>query len=271
MITGDFHMHTCFSTDGEATMETMALAAIKKGLKSICFTDHWDEDFPYYEEMGKDAFRFDLDAYIKEVSVLKEKYREILTVNTGVELGLQPHLGAFYEKMTKSYPFDFVIGSVHVVNGFDPYFGEIFKEQGDEKGYRQTFRETITCLKNIDAFDVLGHMDYVVRYGENREKEYSYETFSDELDEILRLVIKKGKGLEINTAGWKYGLSFCHPHEKILKRYKELGGEIITIGSDAHRPEHVAYEFAQAEKVLKNCGFHYYTQYKERKPFFIKL
>ena len=94
-------------------------------------------------------------------------------------------------------------------------------------------------------FDVLGHLDYVVRYGIEQEKEYSYRKFADEIDEILKILIKRGKGLEINMAGLKYGLPFAHPHPDILKRYRELGGEIITVGSDAHRPEHIAYEFAK--------------------------
>ena len=90
-------------------------------------------------------------------------------------------------------------------------------------------------------------------------------------DEIMRSLIAQGKGIELNTAGFKYGLPFAHPHPEILKRYKELGGEIITIGSDAHKPEHIAYDFDRAKEVLEECGFKYYTEFKERKTIFIQV
>ena len=126
-------------------------------------------------------------------------------------------------------------------------------------------------MKCIKDFDVLGHIDYIVRYGKRKEKFYTYEEVQDEIEEILKNLIATGRGLEVNTAGWKYGLKFCHPQPGIIKRYRELGGEIITIGSDAHLPEYVGYEFSRAEEVLRQCGFRYYAQFRNRKPEFIKL
>ena len=110
-----------------------------------------------------------------------------------------------------------------------------------------------------------------VRYGKCQARQYSYKKYAQEIDEILKKVIAMGKGIELNTAGWKYGLAFCHPHPEILCRYKELGGEIITVGSDAHKPEHVAYDFQKAADVLKACGFKYYTEFQDRKPIFKQL
>ena len=117
----------------------------------------------------------------------------------------------------------------------------------------------------------MGHLDYVVRYGKNKEKEYSYKMFADEIDALLRELIEHGKGLELNMAGLKYGLPFAHPHPDILKRYRELGGEIVTVGADGHRPEHIAWEFDKACDILKGCNFKYYTEFKERKPIFLTL
>ena len=114
-------------------------------------------------------------------------------------------------------------------------------------------------------------VDYVVRYGKNKEKEYSYKMFADEIDALLRELIEHGKGLELNMAGLKYGLPFAHPHPDILKRYRELGGEIVTVGADGHRPEHIAWEFDKACDILKGCNFKYYTEFKERKPIFLTL
>lgn len=271
MITSDCHMHTAFSTDSGTPPEAMLEGALKKGLRAVCITDHMDRDYPVHDETGEEAFLFDVDAYFHTFGELRKKYAEKLEIRIGIELGLRPHLGAFCREITENYPFDFVIGSVHVVDGKDPYYRDSFPGLSDTEIYRKTFRETIENLKNVEAFDVLGHMDYIVRYGKYQAKEYSYEAFAPELDEILRQLIRMGKGIELNTAGLKYGLGFCHPHPDVLKRYRELGGEIITVGADGHRPEHIAYEFEKAGELLQECGFRYYTEYKERKPEFKKL
>lgn len=260
-------MHTDFSTDANSTPREMVEGAIAKGLKTICITDHMDKD--YSEDPAE--FVFDADAYFDTLKALKEEYRGKIDVRIGVELGLQPHLGAFYKELVNQYPFDFVIGSVHLVKGEDPYYKKFFDHRTDEEGYRLTFAETLNCLKATDDFDSLGHLDYVVRYGVRQAEDYSYQKYADEIDGILRRLIDSGKGLEVNTAGLKYGLGFAHPHPDVLKRYRELGGELITIGSDGHKPEHIAYDFQKALELLKACGFKYYTEFRERTPIFCQL
>lgn len=264
-------MHTSFSTDSDADPEAMVRGALEKGLKTICITDHLDKDYPFCEELGENAFLFDVDAYFGKIRELQEKYAGRLDIRIGVELGLQPHLGGFCREITEKYPFDFVIGSLHVVDQKDPYYREEFSELSDAEFYGRAFEETLKILDHVEAFDVLGHLDYVVRYGRNKEKEYSYEAFAPLLDEILKKIIGMGKGIELNSAGLKYGLGFCHPHPDVLGRYRELGGEIVTVGSDGHKPEHIAYAFGKAREALRECGFRYYTQYQGRSPHFIKL
>ena len=271
MIRSDFHMHTAFSGDCKASAREMIEGALKKGMRTICITDHNDKDYPIHEDDTEDDFVFDVEEYFRILRELQQEYAGRIEIRIGIELGLQPHLGEYYEKLVNSYPFDFVLGSVHVVNGSDPYYGEIFRGQTDREAYEQTF---ITTLKNIEMvkdFDVLGHLDYVVRYGPNRNRFYTYEKHKEIIDEILRCLIEKGIGLELNTSGFRYGLGHPSPHEDILERYHDLGGEIITIGSDAHSPEYFAYEFTKAQNILKKCGFTYYTYFKERKPRFEKL
>ena len=192
-------------------------------------------------------------------------------MRTGIEIGLQPHLGEVYRDFNRKHPFDFVIGSVHLMNGKDPYYGEVFEGRSDREVYREMFRLTLENLEAVQEFDVLGHIDYVVRYGRKQAEEYSCAEFADEIDAILRMVVEMGKGIELNTGGFKYGLGFCNPHPDIIKRYRELGGEIITVGAAAHRPEHVAYDFGRADEILKECGFRYYTVFENRKPVFRSL
>lgn len=267
----DYHMHTEFSTDCEASVKSMLDASVERGLRSVCITDHLDLDYPEDEELGPEPFQFDLKEYFAALTQIREEYRGKLDVRIGVELGLQPHLGRKYEKLVAEYPFDFVIGSLHLVHGMDPYYGRIFEGKTDGEVYREAFLETLNCLDEVSFFDVLGHLDYVVRYGKNKAQDYSYRKFSDEIDEILRKVISAGRGIEMNMGGIKYGLGFANPHPDVLKRYRELGGEIVTVGADAHRPEHVAYDFEDAGEILKSCGFHYYAEFKERRPVFKKI
>lgn len=272
----DFHMHTNFSTDADPTItpRMQIEAAIRKGLEIICITDHYDEDYPAKEnglEEATHSFCFDLDRYFNTLSSLRDSYHGKIDVRIGVEIGLQPHLGAFYHKMMGAYPFDFVIGSAHVFGGIDPYFEREHSPKSDEERYREAFEEMLIDVQNTDDFDVLGHIDYVVRYGKEQAKHYHYDMYAEILDEILKTVILKGKGIELNTAGFKYGLGFAHPKPEILKRYRELGGEIITVGSDGHCPEHLAYDFDKVKEILREAGFHYYTVFRERKPEFLSI
>ena len=277
MIQADMHMHTWFSTDSEACPRDMADEAVRKGLKTICFTDHFDKDDLEWGEEGI----FDVDAYFVEMQKLQEEYAGKLNIRIGIELGLRTYLKDYYEELTKKYPFDFVMGSVHNVpykkdaEGnilyTDPAAEKLFTDRTDKEAYRLMMETTLENVRTSDCFQTLGHLDYVVRYGKSREKEYSYTDYADIIDEILKLLIEKEKGLEVNSAGLKYGLPFAHPHPDVLKRYRELGGEIITIGADAHKPEHIAYDFAKAEEILKSCGFKYYTEFFEQKPVFKQL
>ncbi len=269
----DTHMHCHFSGDSDADPRDMILAAMKKGLGGICFTDH--QDFDYKETPG--LFDLDVDAYQAEISQLQREYHSAgfdqpdFQVLWGIELGLQPHVAKQNLALTRSYPFDVVIGSSHCVRCIDVYYPAFFADRSEADAYRDYFESIIENINSEADYDVYGHIDYIVRYGPNRNRFYSYETYQDVIDEILRLLISHGKGIEINTSGFKYGLGHPNPTEAVLKRYRELGGEIITVGADAHKPEHVAYDFDQVPAILKEAGFKYFTVFKQRKPVFYKI
>lgn len=263
----DTHMHTSFSGDSTASPESMIQAAIASKLDGICFTDHMDLDYPEYPDM----FLLDTPTYYSTMQKLQATYQDQLPILIGIELGLQPQLAKKHSALLQEYPFDFVIGSSHVVHGCDPYFPAYYEGKSEQQAYQEYFA---SILENLDAFrdfDVYGHIDYVVRYGPNKNADYSYQSYSDIIDTILKRLIELGKGIEINTAGFKYGLGHPNPTEDILKRYFELGGEIITIGADGHTPEHIAYDFEKVPAILKYAGFQYYTVFKNRKPEFIRL
>lgn len=260
----DFHLHTSFSDDSDTPMELMIQEGIRRGFHTLCFTEHMDMDFP----PGELSFLVDTAAYRERFLELKEQYASRIELLFGIELGLQPHLGERISSYLKDWPFDFVIGSSHVIDQQDPYNPEFYIGREEQACYLRYFESTLENLQVFDQPDVYGHIDYVVRYGPNKNKFYSYEAYREILDEILRTLIAKNIGLEINTGGYKYGLGHPNPTEDILKRYRELGGELLTIGSDGHAPEHLGYDFHRIPDLLKECGFRYFTVFRERKPFF---
>lgn len=263
----DFHLHSSFSSDSESPMESMIQQGIRLGLPVMCFTEHMDLDFPCKTL----SFLTDLPVYEETLLRLKRQYQDSIELCFGLEMGLQPHLKKEIPKLAASLDFDFLIGSTHLADRLDPYEKDFYEGRTEQEAYERYFEVLLKNLHTFSCFDTCGHIDYVVRYGPNKNKEYSYRKYADLLDEILKILIHKGIGLECNTAGFKYKLGHPHPTEEVLIRYRELGGEILTLGSDAHMPEHIAYDFPRAGELLKACGFRYYTIFRKRKPEFLKL
>ncbi len=268
MIYTDYHVHSTLSHDGISTMNEHIEKAISQGLKELCFTEHYD----IYDGVKSNLKTIDVENYNNEFLKLKEVYKDKINLKFGIEIGLQPDIEEIIKGMVKKYDFDFVIGSSHITCKKDiskdiSFFEGISRHQA----YMKYFNEVLKNITIYDEFDVYGHIDYIVRYGGYEDKTLEYDEFSDILDEILKLIIKKDKGIEVNTSGIRYGLNTPHPNVDIIKRYKELGGSIITIGSDAHRCEDLCSNFEDVKDMLKDLGFTYYTIFDKRKPIFIDL
>ncbi|HIW82519.1 MAG TPA: histidinol-phosphatase HisJ family protein [Candidatus Acetatifactor stercoripullorum] len=270
-ITSDFHLHSSFSGDSSTPMEEMILKGISLGLTEICFTEHNDFAYPAFPGGDGSQFLLNTDAYLYDLIRYREKYADKIKVLFGVELGLQPQLMRQDAVYAKSYDFDFIIGSSHLCHGRDPYFPSFFEGRTQEEAYLEYFESILENIKKHSNFDVYGHLDYVVRYGPNKDQGYSYAGYREVLDQILEALIEGGKGLEVNTGGLKRGLSDLHPCTDILKRYRQLGGEIVTVGSDAHNAQSMAADFDRAGKVLLDCGFRYYTIFEKRTPEFRRI
>ena len=262
----DVHMHCGFSNDSESRPEDMVESAIAKGLSVICFTDHYDKG---NLDWGDEAI-FDVESYFQKMIELQEEYRDQIDIRIGAEIGMQPYLAEYYQNFIAQHPFDFVIGSVHSVLEHDVAL-DFFQKHSDPEGYKIYFEEMLQDVQKIKSYDVLGHLDYIVRYSNQGSKGFDLNDYMDIIEEILKQVIAHGKGIEMNMSGLKYGLGAPHPQPEIIKRYRELGGEIITVGADGHIPEHIAYDYHLADDILKSCGFKYYTEFKGRKPLFVKI
>ena len=262
----DVHMHCGFSNDSETRPEDMVESAIAKGLSVICFTDHYDKD---NLDWGDEAI-FDVESYFQKMIELQEEYRDQIDIRIGAEIGMQPYLAEYYQDFMAQHPFEFVIGSVQSVLEHDVAL-DFFQKHSDPEGYKIYFEEMLQDVQKIKSYDVLGHLDYIVRYSNQGSKGFDLNDYMDIIEEILKQVIAHGKGIEMNMSGLKYGLGAPHPQPEIIKRYRELGGEIITVGADGHIPEHIAYDYHLADDILKSCGFKYYTEFKGRKPLFVKI
>lgn len=270
MIKYDSHMHSYHSFDSKEPMENMVLKGIELGLKGICFTEHQDIDFnDPHEEPG--AFSLNADAYLYELLMLRNKYEGKINISFGVEMGFQPHLRRELALYAKAYDFDFIIGSMHLLGGLDPAFPDYYDDKNDEDVYRAYFKEMQEGLKVFSNFDVLGHLDYIVRYGKTKDANYSYDKYKDLIDPILEKLVDNGKGIEVNTGAIRHGLKDLNPTRDIVKKYRELGGEIVTVGSDAHNINYLASGFDVAEQFLLDCGFKYYTSFEKRVAEFHKL
>lgn len=256
----DSHMHTSFSADCEIPPEEMVKAAIQKGLTEICITDHVDYDYP-----DKDfIFEFDQQAYKKEIAQLQQRYEKDLQVRRGVEIGVQPHLLDRYTSLVQDEQFDFVICSLHTVEKQDLHFGAIFENRSLEEAFTAYYQELLHCIRRFDAYSVLGHVDLIKRYA----KHVPEQDFHAFLKEIFNEIIPRGKGIEINTSGVRYGLPTAMPSPDILELYKACGGEIVTIGSDAHKPLDVGIDIQKSIQLASDIGFRFIATYSKGEPQF---
>ena len=261
MIQKDFHMHCRFSTDSRAEPTAMCEAAIARGLTEICFTDHQDLGFD-----DPSWFRFNPDAYFRELEAIQSAFAGRLKVHIGVEIGLipdDPKLAREAEALVRNYPWAFIIGSTHLIKVGSGAQSDFIDPANPESAPRiwqhfQTVQELMsvyyeTVLKNIEQFDfcdTVGHIDYISRYipkiiqtAPTAQLPYRFEDYAAQIDRVLKAAIQKGIAIEINTGGLYKGSGQTNPEDRIILRYLALGGRKLSYGSDAHRPEQVGFGF----------------------------
>ena len=259
----DYHMHTTVSYDGHGLPQEMADAAVAAGLKEICFTDHLD-----YDPLGKmGVLAFDTEVYNAEYDHLEVPG---LTIRRGMEFGMDMGNREQFREDLKRRPFDFVLGSIHFVDDLDVYFEEFWAGKSVFQAERRYLEATLQCVQFHEDYDVLAHLTYIAKTRcHPNPRSVPYAAHRELIDEILRTVAAKGKGLEMNTSGVDRCGGYL-PTPDILRRFKELGGEIVTIGSDAHTSSRVGQYSFDACEILKDI-FGYVCTFEGRKPIFHKL
>ncbi|MCQ2543152.1 MAG: histidinol-phosphatase HisJ family protein [Lachnospiraceae bacterium] len=273
MIKSDFHMHSYFSGDSDAPTMDMINSSIDKGLNTICFTEHFDPLFPCYKTGEEGMFDLDLPKYLEYAKSIKsnDSIQSKIKVLFGMELGVYPGIYDKCKEITNSNEFDFIICSSHVVNKLDPYYPDFWLNRTPVEGARIYFKEILTNVQNFNNFDVYGHIDYCLRYVEATNEDLSLSNYRDIIEEIFKILINNGKGIEINSGGMRKKNKVFNPSFEYIKLYKEMGGEIITFGSDAHDTLSIASHSSEAYELLKEAGFKYLTVFDKRKPAFINL
>ena len=255
----DFHIHSKVSFDGKAGAAAMVAAAEQMGLKEICFTDHID----YTPEMD---MVFDTAHYRR---VYDSLHSDKVKIRRGMEFGLEPGNRDQFREDLKRYDFDYVIGSVHLVDGLDVYLAPYWQDTDYDTAIRLFLEQTLKCVSVHEDYDCLGHLTFIAKARANpRRVLIPYSDYPELFDEILRQVIRHGKGLEVNTSGVDACGGYL-PTMDFIRRYHELGGEIITVGSDAHNEARVGQYTNEVVKELKEI-FGYVCTFEKRQPIFHK-
>jgi histidinol-phosphatase (PHP family) len=260
----DYHIHTDISADCEVPMKRMAQAARDAGIKEVGFSEHIDLGLP----VGHD-FTVDFGVYEAAFEETRREFPD-LVLRRGIEAGLDLEQKDAVTAILDAHPCDFVIGSQHLVFGDDPYYENVWQRYTQREIYDEYMRISLETARYCDYYDILGHLGYVGKFCPFKDKLLRYDEYTDAVDEILTTLIQRGKALEVNTNGL-YMTPSTMPETAILKRYYELGGGMLTIGSDAHYERVVGHAVADTVEILKTIGFKYICAFDSRQPRFIKL
>ena len=261
----DYHIHTNISADCTVPMRLMAKAARDAGIKEVGFAEHIDFDLPCEFDFSK----IDFEAYNAAYEETKREFPD-LALRRGIEAGLDPATMDRMRALLAGFPCDFVIGSQHIVFGNDPYYDPVWQGHTQRELYDEYIRMSLETVENCEFFDVLGHLGYIAKFCPYEDKLMRYTDYPDAIETILKTLVQRGKGLEANTNGL-YMTPSTMPETEIIKRYRELGGEIITIGSDAHYESVVGHAVKETLETLKDIGFKYVCAFDNRQPRFIAI
>jgi histidinol-phosphatase (PHP family) len=261
----DYHAHTAFSNDCNVPMRTQCEAAVRAGMRQIAFTEHEENNPKEYL-----PFSFDHPAYFKELARCRAHYGAQLTIRAAIEISEPHRYAAATQRVLSAHPWDFVLGSLHWLDAdTNTNSREFFTRDGEgswRAAFRRYFREMLTLAQRGD-FDILAHLDYPARYASPYSgAAYDIAEYEPEIRAVLRAVIARDKGIEINTGSLRKRLPATCPPPVVLDWYRDLGGVRLTLGSDAHRAQDVGADMDTALHLAHAAGFTHITLYEQRQP-----
>ncbi|MFZ2539925.1 MAG: histidinol-phosphatase HisJ family protein [Oscillospiraceae bacterium] len=266
----DCHNHTEFSIDAEFTVLEMVNAAMKMGIEVFAITDHCDVD-----DFEKNNLAVTVPSSIKATEAARASLP--IKLLTGVELGQPLQNIQKAEYVLNNYDLDYVIGSVHSIKGEKDFYWIDYVNMTDSEieSVLEKYYQEIYDLAKWDKFDSLAHMTYPYRYIINAKSKRDIKINVNRFDEIsvetLKLIIQNGKALENNSSSLRNSKEGYALNYKYMKLYYDLGGELVTTGSDAHAPEMVGDSIIKGYEMLKEIGFQYVTYFEERKPIQVSI
>lgn len=270
MYCSDYHLHTNISSDSPASLEQQARAALNAGLNELCVTDHWNL---LDQQANPLPHTRDWAASIAQIQEVRTLFADQLEIRLGVEVGngeIDP--AGVAEGLAQAGPdLDFVIGSLHNMSlgsGGLGIYTAAHQCQHIEEGIAllDDYMDTLQALCATDTFDILGHVIYPLRYLP-QQWQLTLDPYEEQLRQLFHSLVLSGRGIEFNTTQG-------HTIEEwvpVLKLYQDCGGEILTVGSDAHRPDFVGAGFRDTYKLLNCLGFRWHCTYRSRKPEFHPL
>lgn len=269
----DYHIHSICSPDGHYSMLDMALAAKSRGITQLCFTDHCDMDDDATGNLNPNCFNNRerlLEMYSK---TLREKPDD-LKILLGMELGGGNHDSARASEIAATPELDFVLGSLHNLKGKPDFYYYDYRSMDECRALNEAYLDELIELSKLPFFDVMAHVGYTIRYMRKKGFNISVDVkdYPDRLKTLFKNLIERGKGIEINCSG--FGNTLVNgpiPTPDALRLYRELGGEIITVGSDAHIVKHAGSGIREGYALLSDLGYRYVTVFEKRKPAFIKI
>lgn len=273
MFFTDNHIHSICSPDAKDTMSDMALAAYNIGVRRLCFTDHCDLDNP---ATGKPNYAC-YDFRDRMISMFRQAQRDVpadMELFLGLELGEGNHDPERMAEIAASEELDFVLATLHNLKDTMDFHDLTYTDRAQCEGILDRYMEELIEIAQLPSFDTMAHVSYPVRYMRQSGIDITMDasTHREQLEELFKTLILRGKGIEINCAGLRNPLlKNTIPTPDVLKLYRDLGGEIITVGSDAHRMGHVEVGVRQGFDILRELGYKYVTIFRERKPEFIKI
>ena len=261
----DSHIHSDNSHDGHDSVEAICRKAIEMGFAGLAITDHAEcqgyLDLVYQPRLLKS---------VADAAAAAEQFKGQLTVIRGFELGQPLQDTALALELLELCDYDFVIGSLHGLGGKTKEDFEYwaFMEDPNHNGHEKLvdYYNQLIDLAHWGNFDVMGHITYPVRH-----VKMDFDRYMEQIDQLMRILIADGRGIEINTSGLRQGVGMTMPHLELVKHYRQLGGEIITLGSDAHYLDHVGHSIDIGMDMLAAAGFKYVTYYQNRKPYFVPV
>ena len=264
----DFHCHSDISPDSRTDLVDLVQAAADKGVAELCVTEHWECGSPCMDwQLRKKPF--DFTRYLERYEAAQRALGHRVKLRLGLEVGNWTQDPDHARKGLDALPLDFVICSLHTIKGFDAYFFDY--STADIEDYLTDYVTECLCLAQQADFDAFGHLALPLRYAMiHAQRRLSFDHCLDAVDDVLRAIAQRGCALEANTSGYR-SLGELVPSLSVIKRFRELGGKLVTIGSDGHNEEHVGSHLLETQQVLREAGFTRYATYEGRRPILHQL